>query len=499
MDVFRQLLSSDFMPHGSCYLWNTGLIYLHVLSDSLITLSYYAIPFTLVYFVRKRRDLPFHWMFLCFGVFIIACGTTHLMEIWTIWHSNYWLSGVVKAITAIVSVPTAILLVQLVPKALLIPSPEALRKTEQRFRLIIEGVRDYAIFMLDSEGNVMTWNAGAERIKGYKTDEIVGKHFSIFYPPEDRETGKAARSLKTATEEGRYEEEGFRMRKDGTRFWADVVITALRDEKGQIYAFAKITRDITERKKNIEEIKKLNESLEKRALELEAANKDLESFSYSVSHDLRSPLRAIDGFSRMLLQKHSSQLDSEGERLLGVVRTNTQRMGELIDALLSFSRLGRQEIRVSEINVDQLFEEVYQEQRALNPERTVEFRKPVLPPAQGDRNLLRQVFENLLSNAFKFTAGQNPAVIEVNTDSRNGMNLYSIRDNGVGFDMQYGKKLFKVFQRLHSPQEYEGTGVGLALVHRIITRHGGSVWAEGKTNEGAVFYFTLPKAGAKSQ
>jgi PAS domain S-box-containing protein len=314
MGILKAFLSSnssnDYMPHGYCYLWNAKLVWLHVISDSLIALAYLSIPVTLVYFIRKRRDVPFNWVFVCFGAFILACGGTHLMEVWTLWHANYWLSGTLKAVTAVTSVGTAILLVRLIPQALALPRPEALRReiverqraqealqnakqdlelrvrqrtaeltnanqvllvevaqrkqteeelrrTEERFRLLIESVQDYAIFMLSTAGIVTSWNAGAQRMKGYEAEEIIGQHFSRFYLAEDLERGKPKMELDVAAAEGRFVDEAWRRRRDGSRFWASIVITALRDAHGKLIGFSKITRDLSERRLAEEEQRKL--------------------------------------------------------------------------------------------------------------------------------------------------------------------------------------------------------------------------------------------------
>lgn len=244
-----------------------------------------------------------------------------------------------------------------------------------------------------------------------------------------------------------------------------------------------------------EEVKRMNDDLRSKQQLLEAANEDLESFSYSVSHDLKAPIRAIEGFSRMLRGDHAEQLDAEGLRLLQVITTNTKIMHHLIDDLLALSRLGRMKVRKSVFNLSAMTNKVFEELRAQEPERDLRLTVGDLPPGLGDQSLLYQVMQNFLANAVKFTKPRKTAVIEVGGRSEGKENIYYVKDNGAGFDERYVNNLFRPFQRLHGGEEYEGTGVGLAIVQRIIQRHGGRVWAEGKVNEGATFYFSLPKNG----
>ncbi|MFL6208319.1 MAG: sensor histidine kinase [Pyrinomonadaceae bacterium] len=262
--------------------------------------------------------------------------------------------------------------------------------------------------------------------------------------------------------------------------------------------FLKLLLD--ERTQATAEIKQLNETLERRiaarTAELEAANRELEAFSYSVSHDLRAPLRAINGFSRILVEDHAAQLNAEGQRVLDVIRGNTQQMAQLIDDLLAFSRFSRKPLAQTEIDMNALVNHVRAQLAHAHAAHACRWHVAPLPPAQGDRALVTQVFVNLLSNAVKYTRDVAEPRIEVGCEQSGGEHVYYVRDNGVGFDMRYASQLFGVFQRLHSNEEFEGTGVGLAIVKRIVERHGGRVWAVGRVQAGATFYFTLP--GAKS-
>lgn len=262
---------------------------------------------------------------------------------------------------------------------------------------------------------------------------------------------------------------------------------------------ATLSSEMAERSRAEDQLRELNIELERRVdartAQLEAANKELESFSYSVSHDLRAPVRAIVAFSRMLAEDHAQHLDTEAQRLLGIVQGEAHRMGDLIDDLLAFSRMGRQAIQAVEIDMTRLARTTYEGLAAQQPVDNVDFQLAALPRARGDRSLLEQVWVNLIANALKFSSKQSRPHIEVSSITDGAEHVYFVRDNGVGFDARYQSKLFGVFQRLHDASEFPGTGVGLALVQRVVTRHGGRVWADSKPNEGATFYFTLPKEG----
>ena len=288
---------------------------------------------------------------------------------------------------------------------------EALRQSEERFRLMIESVKDYAIILLDPSGRVTSWNVGAERIKGYHADEIIGKSFSAFYTPEDNESGKPQAELRQALAEGRFEEEAWRVRKDGSRFWASVVITPLYTADGVLFGFVKITRDISERRRSEEELLRLNADLQQRTAALETALKEMETFSYSVAHDLRSPLRSLDGFSKYLLEHTAERLDAQEQDYLHRMRAAAQRMARLIDDLLNLARIGRTEMHVERVNLSSLAAKIIEELRRRNPERqvTTEITPDLL--VRGDRELLRIALEHLLENAWKFTGMREVAYI----------------------------------------------------------------------------------------
>ncbi len=350
---------------------------------------------------------------------------------------------------------------------------------------------------LDLVNNILSWS---DEI--YRIFEIDPKKFGATYEaflgaihPDDREKANLAytESVKNRTP---YEIEHRLLMQDGRIKYVVEKCETYYDENGKPVRSVGTVHDITERKKAEEEVRQLNAELEQRVqqrtAQLASANKELEAFSYSVSHDLRSPLRAIDGFSNILLEDYAGRLDDEGKRLVGIVRDNTIRMARLIDDILSFSRLGRKEMAKQEVDMAQLANETAAELASTWEGRKVNLKIGALPLAHGDSAMLRQVWVNLLSNAIKFTRPREVAQIDVSGHAEGNELVYSVRDNGAGFDMQYADKLFGVFSRLHSAEEFEGTGAGLAIVKRIITRHGGRVWGEGKVNEGAAFSFALP-------
>jgi PAS domain S-box-containing protein len=369
-------------------------------------------------------------------------------------------------------------------------------KKLREFAQIVESSDD-AIIGKTLEGIVTSWNRGAERIFGYSADELVGKPINLLIP-DDRvaEEWMILDEIRQGHSVSHYET--VRRCKDGRLIDVSVTVSPIKDAAGQILGASKIARDISEHKRADQELRKYREHLEdlvaERTAALEAANHELEAFSYSVSHDLRTPLRAIDGFSRMLLTKHADSLGSEAQRLVRVVRENTARMSHLIDDLLAFSRSGRLEMHMERVDMQALADNVWADLEPIREGHDIRFELAPLPSARGDAALLRQVWTNLLTNAIKFSRKKTPAHIQVDGSTAGTQCVYHVRDDGAGFDQAYAHKLFGVFQRLHGMDEFEGTGIGLAIVKRIVSRHGGEVSAEGKVGAGASFQFTLPAA-----
>jgi len=378
---------------------------------------------------------------------------------------------------------------------------KALRESEERYRMLLSSLTE-GVVVIGADGKILSANSGAERIMGLKEQQLIGR--SIYDPrwgvlkedgtPSPSEEFFTVASLRTGKPFANIVI-GLR-RVDGELIWLNGSTQPLfHPGEKEPYAIVTSFFDVTGRRKMQAEIQNLNTQLEQkveqRTSELKAAVGELEAFSYSVSHDLRAPLRAIEGFSGILLEEHAESLNEEGKRLLQVVRKNSLHMSQLIDDLLSFSRIARKDFIKKRVPMEDLARLVAEDQNAASKGADVLVGR--LPDALGDTALLRQVWTNLLSNAFKFTR-QNPAPrIEIGAQEEEKETVYFVRDNGVGFDMKYVGKLFGVFQRLHSVEEFEGTGVGLAIVQRIVHKHGGRAWAEARVNDGATFYFSLPK------
>lgn len=369
------------------------------------------------------------------------------------------------------------------------------KNTEEILEKSLREISDYKyaldessiVAITDQKGIIKHVNNNFCKISKYKANELIGQDHRIIN--SGHHSKDFIRNLWTTIANGKiWRGELKNKAKDGSFYWVDTTIVPFLNEKGKPFQYVAIRADITGRKLVEEENRKLNEDLEMKVIQ---RTEELEAFSYSVSHDLRAPLRAVNGYSKILEEDYNNLFDAEGKRLLKAVQDNANRMGLLIDNLLTFARLGKKEVYKASTNMMALAENMLSELKKSTPVKA-EVKINSLIPAMADHNLMGQVWINLLSNAVKYSSNIEKPFIEISSYKKNNEVVYSIADNGAGFDMEYAHKLFGVFQRLHGPEEFEGTGVGLAIVHRIIMKHRGRVWAEGEIGKGATFYFSLP-------
>jgi PAS domain S-box-containing protein len=538
------LFSGNYLPHRYCYLAQPDLIWTNVIMDGLIAASYVVIFACLFWIVAQLRSTPqtrtYLWVFVAFGVFIVACASTHFMEVVTIWWPVYRLSVAFKLACALASVATAVLFTHAAPKITAsirqfletlsqsqrdhaadvmerVKVQGQVKNTEARLQAILDGVLD-SIITIDANGIIVSVNPAVAKTFEYEARELVGRNVKMLMPEPNRSShdGYLARYQSTGMTKaigvGR-ELEG--LTKTGQVFPMELTVTELSHDGQRL--FVGLIRDISERVRSEAaraqqaaelvrqgdelvrsqlEIHALNEDLEtkiaQRTAQLEIAGQELESFSYTVSHHLRAPLRHIGGFSRILLKDYGPELMPEARAHLQRIEEAILRMGLLVDGLLGYARLGRQSLQLRPTDMNALVAQVILMMQPECEGRDVEWRVARLPEVECDPILMSQVWQNLLSNALKYSRGRAGALIEIDsTEQMGGPVVIRVRDNGAGFDMNYAQKLFGVFQRMHTESEFEGTGVGLATVQRIIQKHGGRVWAEAEPGRGATFYFTL--------
>lgn len=363
---------------------------------------------------------------------------------------------------------------------------EAARIEHLKYRELVQDAAS-AIIRWEKDGVITFFNEYAQQFFGYSSEEVIGKNINLIIPKRQSDGADLSRLVEDISRDPELyiSHVTENIRKDGSRVWMNWTHRPIRNEKGELVEILAVGSDITD-------VKRAEELLLQKRGQLEDANRELESFSYSVSHDLQAPLRAIEGYSRMILKHNCGQFDEDTVRKFQVIMENVKQMGKLISDLLNFSRLERRDMIVQRVDMSALIREVWQEIVTINPGRALTLKLEELPPCFADRALLKQVISNILGNAAKFTSSRDEAVIEVGFQKQKNEIVYYIRDNGVGFDMNYYDKLFIIFKTLHDRKEYGGTGVGLALAQRIINRHGGRIWAESKINQGSTFYFTIP-------
>lgn len=653
-EFFGRLFSSDYMPHGHCFFWQPSLVWTHVISDSLITAAYYSIPITLYYVIRKRSDVKLRGLILMFAGFILACGTTHLLSVWDIWHSAYRLEGLTKAITAALSVVTAIATIRLAPMAIKIATPEQLEKmnqamhdeiaarhlAEEKLRRRIEAellasedklrscfeAASQAILGVSSSGRISLVNRRTEEMFGYSRDELLGQELEVLLPERFRtahvshrsgyfseprvramgagmelagrrkdgtefpieiglshvstpegplafgmvsdisERKKAAdelervnnefrrsnaeliasqdklrsyfeaasqailgvsadgrislvnrrteemfgytreelvgqelelllpdrfRSAHIAHRDGYFAEPRVRAmgagmdlagrRKDGTEFPIEIGLGHANTPEGPL-AFGMVS-DISERKKAADDLKRANE-------ELRQSNTEMEQFAHVASHDLQEPLRMVTGYLQLIERRYSTQLDASGKEFIGFAVNGAKRMRALIRDLLEFSRAGTHATNFREIDTGLILGNALANLKTAIDESAARITAGPLPTLVGDPVLLTQVFQNLIANAIKFQKGDGPSV-HISAHRQGAEWIYSVRDNGIGIESHHLERIFRIFERLHSIEEYSGSGIGLAITRKIVERHRGRMWVESQPGAGSTFFFSL--------
>jgi PAS domain S-box-containing protein len=549
-EFWSNFFSSSFIPHGHCYLWKPGLVWLHLAADALIALAYYSIPLTLFYFIRRRRDLPFNSIFLLFCGFIVACGTTHLMAVWTLWHPVYWLSGTLKALTASISLFTAVQIIPIVPQALALPSPAQLQQANQELeaqiaeRLKVEAelkkyqtqleqrveertaqleasnlqmqrllVREQAarseaeaiyatapigLCVLDSEFRYVRINDYLAAINGAPVAEHIGRTVREVLP----ELGEVQEPiLQQVIQLGKpvlnQEVRGtLPTQPDIERDWL-VSYYPLKTTDGNIQGINITAQEITDRKlaeqalqERADELAHLNQTLAITTASLKERNQDLDQFAYVVSHDLKAPLRAIASLSEWIEEDLQGQIPEENQQQLQLMRNRVQRMEDLINGLLTYSRVGRTDIPLSKVVVGSLLAEIVD---SLSPPAgfTIEI-APEMPTLMTKRLLISQVFANLISNAIKHH-NRSTGHIKILVQDQGKSYEFAVSDDGLGIEPQYHEKIFAIFQILKARDQQENTGIGLSIVKKIVETEGGTIRVESQVGVGTTFRFTWMK------
>lgn len=494
-EFFARLFEGDFMPHGHCYRWEPAVLWLNVGSDLAIAAAYFSIPLAISVFIRTRRELQFRWVFALFAAFIIACGTTHLLSVYTTWTGAYRIEGLVKLVTALLSLSVAALLWPLIPRVLEIPSMTELQAMNAKLQRKVEAlelaerIAQLGEWRLELDPRAVHWSPEVYRIHGRdpdspapSLDEALGA-----YHADDREAVEAA--IATAIETGGNLDFELRIvRPDGEIRWIHCLGVSALDEDGEVTRLHGVIRDVT-RAHGLQ--RELAAKVAKRTEELRQTNEELESFAYAASHDLKEPLRMVSSYVSLLERRYADHLDDKAKRYIEHAVDGAQRMSTLIDTLLAFSRASRSSLELAPVDLADLAEEIVGELAVLVRNRKAEIVIEPLPTVVTSPVVVRQVLSNLISNAVKY--GGDPPKVRVQAErSESGEQLrVRVEDNGEGVPEDQRTRIFEPFVRLHGREHSPGSGMGLAICRRLVNRCGGQLRVVDHDGGGA-FEFSIP-------
>lgn len=527
------------MPHGYCYLWLPDLVLLHTVSDAVIVLSYYSIPIALWVLIKKRKDLSFDYIFALFAIFIFACGTTHILQIWNIWHNNYYLEGMIKAVTAAASLLTAVILWPLLPKIIQLPSPAQMHVTTQQLRDEVDRrqTSEHQLFLLNheleqrvaertqelqqskealereirersvvehrltqvfestpngllvinSKGRIELANTQAEMIFGYARGELAGLDIEMLVPMKYRAHHIDDRRQYVDAPEKRAMGAGrdlYGQRKDGSEVALEIGLNPVAAQPGSDIIAAVV--DVSFRKRAEQQIRTKADALQHN-------NEELQQFAFIASHDLREPLRKVLAFSNLLTSGRYGSFDQKGTEFISYITDAANRMQDLLDSLLSYSRVTSKAQPFLAVDLNRVVATVMDDLQLSINEKSAHIECGALESVVADEVQMRQLFQNLISNSLKYAqAGVAPHLRIEGQRADSGYYRITVTDNGIGFEQQYAEQIFDVFKRLHGRGVYPGTGMGLAIARKIVERHSGRISARSSPDSGATFEILLP-------